>query len=172
MTIALLLKHGAAVDVRNHQGRTPLLIATDFAEEAALPCVRLLVDAAANVNATDAYGSTALMAAAEGGQEQVVTVLLKAGADTSIRDRQHRTAAMLCGSMGTSCTGMPAWNPSNGLKLVRHARNWSRYTVLRRRIEAHDSSVAHCQHQTSTLITAMWLGFFHLCQLASTPSST
>jgi len=100
MTIALLLTHGAAVDARSHEGRTPLLIATDCTEEAALPCMRRLVDAGANVDAADADGATALMAAAEGGRAQLVTLLLGAGADPAIRDSHQRTAAMLARSMG------------------------------------------------------------------------
>ena len=100
ITVAMLLKHGAAVDARDVMARTPLLMAMDADEEAALPCVRRLVDSGADVNAADADGATALMAAATDGREQLVNVLLDAGADTAIRDSRQRTASMLARSSG------------------------------------------------------------------------
>ena len=43
--------------------------------------VGLLLDAGASVNASDAQGRTALMAAAFGGHERLVQLLIKCGAD-------------------------------------------------------------------------------------------
>ena len=99
-TVALLLDHGAAVDARDHLGRTPLLVAMYLDEEAALPCVRRLVEAGANVDAADADGATALMAAANDGHEELVAVLLRAGANAAVRDSRQQTASMLARGNG------------------------------------------------------------------------
>ncbi len=85
-----LLKHGANVDARDHEGKTPLMHAASgsFAET-----VTALIDAGANVNATESTeGFTALMTAAAMGESEVVRVLLERGADPSVVDQDNDTA--------------------------------------------------------------------------------
>jgi ankyrin repeat protein len=54
--------------------------------------VALLLDYGADVNGTDADGTTALMCAAYYGKEEVVRVLLERGADAGMRNQQGWTA--------------------------------------------------------------------------------
>jgi ankyrin repeat protein len=56
--------------------------------------IPVLLDAKADINATDEFGFTPLMYAAtvDEGNIDAATVLLKAGADRSIRNKENRTA--------------------------------------------------------------------------------
>ncbi len=88
--VKLLLKEGAEVDARDSEGKTPLMHASSgpFAET-----VAVLIDAGANVNATETTeGFTALMTAAAVGEVDVVKLLLQRGADPSIVDEDNDTA--------------------------------------------------------------------------------
>ena len=79
--VALLLKHGAAVDAANNvDGGTPLIIAAakGHAEVAAL-----LLRHGAAVDAANNNGGTPLMVAATTGHTEIVRALLLAGADAS-----------------------------------------------------------------------------------------
>lgn len=76
--VTLLVRRGAAVDARDHDGRTVL----HWASQAA--CAKALLAAGADVNARSHDGSTALLAAAGRGDLAMVEVLLAAGADPSL----------------------------------------------------------------------------------------
>lgn len=85
--VIFLLEQGAAVDQRGEAGRTALI------DGAAHPdVVRALVNAHANVNLQANDGVTPLMVAAGRDVPESVEVLLKAGADPKIKDREGRTA--------------------------------------------------------------------------------
>jgi ankyrin repeat protein len=55
----------------------------------------LLLDYAADINAKDKNGATALMAASEARNAELVKLLLDHGADVNIQDKQGKTAYML-----------------------------------------------------------------------------
>lgn len=69
-------------------------ILVNASEEGALPVVRQLKEAGANINAPDENGTTPLMAAAEEGQEQVVEYLLSVGADVNAKTKEGWTALL------------------------------------------------------------------------------
>lgn len=71
------LAQGAAVDGRNPNGATALLLA---ASSGSLPVVQTLLGAGADVNAADNNGRTPLAAATAGGYDDVARALKAAGA--------------------------------------------------------------------------------------------
>ena len=78
-----LLAHGAGLEATNHLGRTPLLVAAQFTNEAV---ARVLVAHQANLNARDEYGSTPLNLVAYQGNVPITEILLKAGANANLPD--------------------------------------------------------------------------------------
>ena len=71
------------VDAANRRGETALMLAAEA--EDGIGCVRLLVQARAAVDATDAGGETALIKAARLGHVQTVRLLLAKGARADLR---------------------------------------------------------------------------------------
>ncbi len=83
-----LLAHGAALEATNHLGRTPLLVAAQFTNEAV---ARVLVAHHANLNARDEYGSTPLNLVAYRGNVAITELLLKVGANANLEDDEGFT---------------------------------------------------------------------------------
>ena len=79
----------SALSAADAKGNTALHLA---AFHNRVDAARVLLGAGAQVNATNALAVTPLMLAAQAGSSQVVKLLLKGGADTTIRDARGRTA--------------------------------------------------------------------------------
>jgi ankyrin repeat protein len=94
---ALLDKHAANgapvdfLDVASEDGITPLIAASS---EGHAECVKMLIDAKADVNAKDKDGTNSLMAASARGHLEVVTALLAAGANVNDQNTDGHTALM------------------------------------------------------------------------------
>ncbi len=73
-----LIAKGLDVDTRNAKQETPLMCAADVDF---VPLVSVLLDAGANINATDMYGNIALSRASENGCTATVIELVRRGAD-------------------------------------------------------------------------------------------
>jgi len=86
--VKLLLNKGANVDVKDNDGRTPLLWAAENRHEAV---VRLLLDKGASVDAKDNNSRTPLLWAAENGYEAIMRLLLDKGANIDAKDNNGRT---------------------------------------------------------------------------------
>jgi ankyrin repeat protein/serine/threonine protein kinase len=82
VALALLAK-GAALEATNHLGRTPLLVAAQFTNEAV---ARVLIAHQANLNARDEFGSSPLNLAAYLGSAPLAELLLQAGANPDLQD--------------------------------------------------------------------------------------
>lgn len=93
----LLLEHGADPNITTEAKVTPLMVASgigwvqgvtyEWSPQQTLEAVKLLLDLGADVNAQDlADGRTALMGAAHKGRNDVIELLVKHGADLSLRD--------------------------------------------------------------------------------------
>jgi ankyrin repeat protein len=98
--VAVLIAAGADIEL-TFEGGTPLLVAAASDEPGA---ARALLENGADVNrqvpadAEYEAGYTALMFAAENGSEEIVEMLLSAGADRTMRDAEGLTAADIAAS--------------------------------------------------------------------------
>lgn len=112
--VKALLESGADPNLANDSGETALvLVAISPAISVAIEpaegqgsgepdCLQLLIDARADVDATDVDRRTALMKAAERGRTLVVERLLAAGAVVDLKDKLGKTAlvyAMVCDNL-------------------------------------------------------------------------
>ena len=72
----LLLENGAEINVNNHQGMTPLMLA---ASKGWLDIIRLLLEHKAKSDVSDFTGRTAMMWAERTGKHAAIRVLQEAG---------------------------------------------------------------------------------------------
>nr|DBA31875.1 TPA: hypothetical protein GDO54_007637 [Pyxicephalus adspersus] len=82
-SVQLLCDHGALVNAKDLDGRTPLALATQMCRPA---ICQLLVEKRADINARDKQNKTPLMLGCEYGCKEAVEVLLRAGADVGLVD--------------------------------------------------------------------------------------
>jgi ankyrin repeat protein len=92
-----LLSAGAAVDVQDYNGKTPLYKA---ASRGNVEVVKRLLSAGADVNIQNDYGWTPLHKAASGGSVEIVKLLLSAGADVKIQNDYGDTPLHKAASRG------------------------------------------------------------------------
>ena len=94
-----LLKAGVDVNTVYANNLTAMMWAAGFSEDApeddGVKTVTLLLDKGAKIDAQDDRGYTALITAADLGHDGVVALLLKRGADRSIKSKDGKTAADL-----------------------------------------------------------------------------
>lgn len=90
--VALLLAKGADPKIATKAGRTPLSVAA--ASPDADESVRLLLKAGANVNDTDARGSTPLLEASAAGRGDIARLLVERGAQINVVDMRGATPLM------------------------------------------------------------------------------
>ncbi len=88
--IKALLDEGASANVEGPDGITPLMVA---AETGSLDAMKMLIDRHADVNAKNAYGSTALMWSVT--DPKKVRLLLDHRADVNVAARSGRTALIV-----------------------------------------------------------------------------
>lgn len=91
--VKLLLDLGANAEARSKEKETPLLIATrHYLFRKNMDVISHLIEKGAQVNAKDEDGSTALMDAAIIGDMELAKVLLNAGADPKIKNKNKTRA--------------------------------------------------------------------------------
>lgn len=79
------------VDLRNHNGRTPLHSATDALYDRT-ECAVVLLKHNANPNIADQKGNTPLISTTRGGRSSHINLLMKYGADPSLKNNEGKTA--------------------------------------------------------------------------------
>jgi len=88
--VNLLLDKGARIDQKNfYTELTPLMMAVD---NGSMDMVELLITRKANLNLQDERGRSALMHATAARQPKIAERLTQAGADTTLKDKQGRSA--------------------------------------------------------------------------------
>jgi ankyrin repeat protein len=97
--VRLLLSHGAAVNARQVEGRTPLYIAASMGRGASL--VKLLLENGANPALATANGMTPLMAASVNGDVAVIKLLVDKNADVNTKNGAGETALMFAATNGS-----------------------------------------------------------------------
>jgi ankyrin repeat protein len=95
--LRLLIDAGASVDARAVGRDPPLRVAAELGVPAV---VDVLLARKPDVDAVDAFGETALMAAARSGNEALCSKLLAAGANPRLRGRDRATAGDIANSRG------------------------------------------------------------------------
>lgn len=96
--VRTLLNLGASVDKSTDAQGTPLMYASVAGHKEVM---KLLLDNSGNVNAVDAKGNTALMNAIRNNASlDVVCILIKAGADIKIKNKNDEDAASIAKSLG------------------------------------------------------------------------
>ena len=96
--VLFLVENGAAVNVADTNGNTPLIFIIHKTRN--LEITRRLLEKGAAVNAQNRTGETALMYAAWRGHSDIVQLLLAHRADVSLKNRQGNTALTLAESKG------------------------------------------------------------------------
>ncbi|MEW5558803.1 ankyrin repeat domain-containing protein [Enterobacter asburiae] len=100
--LALTLAHGADLKSLNRYGGTALIPA---AERGSVETVKILIDAGVNVNHINKLGWTALMEAiilGDGSRsyQQIISLLIKSGADVNIKDFSGKSPLILSENKG------------------------------------------------------------------------
>jgi ankyrin repeat protein len=85
-----------------------------------LPMVRALIEDGLNITSIDADGKTPLMVAAQAQSPEIVDLLLKNGADPSLKDNLGYTAEMIAYWYGEGPMG---WSSEVSQKIVQLLRN-------------------------------------------------
>lgn len=88
----LLVAHGADLEARDENDRTPLWHAAFEKGQRSLDVAKVLIEAGADVNAADQEGDTPLMKAAQDANVPMTKLLLDAGAKPNLQDEDGHTA--------------------------------------------------------------------------------
>ncbi len=110
--IVAFLQNGVSVDLRDSEGKTPLMAASEAGMSRVIP---ILLSRNAGIDIVDTEGNTALHHGALKGHAKVVSELLRNNADVTIKNRKAQTARDLATASGN--TRLVNIFPSEGMIL-------------------------------------------------------
>ena len=84
LSVEILLRKGADVNIADKYGRGPMHIAAQLSGSQPLKLIKILVEYKCNVNAQDNAGCTPLYIASQSGNAEVISLLLEYGANPHI----------------------------------------------------------------------------------------
>ena len=90
--VAALLEAGTDVNLKDREGRTPLMYASYNGHAEVM---KSLVEKGADINLQDIYGRSALMMASSGPYPAAVKYLLEHGANPNLTDREEKFTALM-----------------------------------------------------------------------------
>ena len=135
--VEVLLRHGAAPNVRDQIGRTPLWMA---ANRSNAQVVQLLLEAGARANEPNNDGITPLHVASENPDAVVLRLLVEAGADLNARGRNRYTPLMSAIAAGADLYAVQALIDGNADVNAEDDQNRSAILLLTsRRAAAPDA---------------------------------
>ncbi|KAI9346808.1 ankyrin repeat-containing domain protein [Zopfochytrium polystomum] len=97
--LAVLLDHGADINIRDSKGESPLITAVS---ENSGDCARLLLERGADVTIASDSGETALHAACRNAHAEMAALLLDRGADVNARDHDEATPILAAAATGST----------------------------------------------------------------------
>lgn len=122
-----VLEFGLDLEQRDHEGKTALIHAAEWGNDAA---AELLIARGAQIDAADAAGRTALMYAARGkatlpdnAYAEIAVRLLDAGADPTLRDKSGKTA-LYYARKGDEVQGVRIVQKGMAERIAAALRNW------------------------------------------------
>ena len=124
----LLLKNGAAIDARDDQERTALMIAV---QANAMDTVKWLLDRGARVNAYDEKGATPLMYAIRRKNLDMVKLLHQYGAKLGQQDKQNNSPLHVAAMMPDGLPYVQFLLKNGAMKNVRNNRKQTPFMVAR-----------------------------------------
>ena len=113
---AALVKRGAALEIKDDYGRTALILCARERGQAAT--ARVLIDAGADVNAVDKFGSDALELAAWRGKAEFIDLLLEKGAKVPESGQKWQAGVLQAASQGLTTLFRRLTNKGQDLKAV------------------------------------------------------
>ena len=114
--VKYLLDKGAKVNVKSHNGNTPL----HYASRARMEIVSELLERKAELNAQNKTGETPLIVASYYGKAESVRILLEHGADLSIESWDGQTYVFI-----TRCWGYGVQFSQKRKRVVQNAAKWA-----------------------------------------------
>ena len=114
--VGALVKRGAALEIKDDYGRTALVLCARERGQAAT--ARILIDAGADVNAVDKFGSDALELAAWRGKAELIDLLLEKGAKVPESGQKWGAGLFQAASQGLTTLFGRLTNKGQDLKAV------------------------------------------------------
>ncbi|MCE9618930.1 MAG: ankyrin repeat domain-containing protein [Planctomycetes bacterium] len=136
--VALLIDSGAEINIPDKNGLTPLLWAAGTGDPRS---VQLLIDHKADLTVADNLtGDTAVMRAARNGKFDSMLILIKAGSNLEVKNRQGMTTWLVASASGT-VEKLKALKEAKADTQAKDSRGWNALDYAKNRADQNRSDV-------------------------------